>query len=191
MKDEHAHLQLFDLIARDGRWHRPSHRSRSTPMNSASPLPVLTASVHMAATADKASPNLRIRRAVDTGRLTIAPREKPFCPLKAADFTDGRSFGGRGVWPLELRVRQGHRADQHPDPGRDRGASASPRVGSDQRSCRRHAGRQNHGLCLRRQIMMGATGTDTARVVGTLAGLVRAVAFSPDGRTLAVAIKVG
>ena len=50
-------------------------------------------SIHLAATADKESPNGRVKRAVDTGRLTIAPRAKPHAPLKPADFTAGRSSG--------------------------------------------------------------------------------------------------
>lgn len=77
MKDERAHLQLFDLIARD--WHLATI--------SAVAFACADGSVHLGATADKASPTMRTRRAIDTGRLTIAAREKPFLPLKLAEFT--------------------------------------------------------------------------------------------------------
>jgi WD40 repeat protein len=91
MKDEREHLQLFDLIARD--WTVPSVVQDITfnADNSAVAFGCADGTVYLAATADKSSPNTRIRRAVDTARLTIAPRDKPFLPLKPADFTDGRS----------------------------------------------------------------------------------------------------
>jgi WD40 repeat protein len=91
MKDERAHLQLFDLIARD--WMLPSAATGITfnANDSAVAFACADGSVHLAATVDKAAPDQRIRRALDTGRLTIAPRDKPFPPLKPADFTDGRS----------------------------------------------------------------------------------------------------
>ena len=91
MKDERAHLQLFDLIARD--WHlaSPAQQITFNADDSAVAFACADGSVHLAATADKASPNQRTRRAIDTGRLTIAPRDKPFLPLRQADFTAGRS----------------------------------------------------------------------------------------------------
>lgn len=91
MKDERAHLQLFDLIARD--WHlaSPVHQITFNADDSAVAFACEDGAIHLAATADKASPNIRTRRAIDTGRLTISPREKPFAPLKPADFTVGRS----------------------------------------------------------------------------------------------------
>ncbi len=91
MKDERAHLQLFDLIARDWQLPAPAAQITFNANNSAVAFACADGSVHLATTADKSSPNARIRRAVDTARLTIAPRDKPFPPLKAADFTDGRS----------------------------------------------------------------------------------------------------
>jgi WD40 repeat protein len=91
MKDERAHLQLFDLIARD--WMLPSAATGITfnANDSAVAFACADGTVHLAATADKSAPDQRIRRAIDTGRLTIAPRDRPFPPLKRADFTEGRS----------------------------------------------------------------------------------------------------
>ncbi len=93
MKDEREHLQLFDLIARE--WAVPSVVNQITfnANSTAVAFACADGAVHLAATADKFSPDKRIRRAVDTGRLTIAPRDKPHAALKAADFTDGRSTG--------------------------------------------------------------------------------------------------
>jgi WD40 repeat protein len=91
MKDERAHLQLFDLIARE--WMLPSAATRISfnANDSAVAFACADGTVHLAATADKASPDLRMRRALDTGRLTIAPRNTPVPPLKPADYTEGRS----------------------------------------------------------------------------------------------------
>jgi WD40 repeat protein len=91
MKDERAHLQLFDLIARD--WQLPSPATGVTFNRAASAVAFASAdgTIHMSATADKESPNIRVRRALDTGRLTIAPRNKGFAPLKSADYAVGRS----------------------------------------------------------------------------------------------------
>ena len=101
MKDERAHLQLFDLIARDWALALPVQQITFSADDKAVAFASVDGSVHLAATADKASPTLRTRRAVDTGRLTIAQRDKPFLPLKRADFTEGRSsdvtaFGATG-----------------------------------------------------------------------------------------------
>lgn len=91
MKDERAHLQLFDLIARD--WHLPTPATEVlfNANSTGVAFGCADGSIHLAATADKASPNIRTRRAVDTGRVTIAPRDKPVSPLKTADYTVGRS----------------------------------------------------------------------------------------------------
>lgn len=91
MKDERAHLQLFDLIARD--WHLASPATGVTfnADDSAVAFACEDGAVLLAATADKESSNSRIRRAVDTARVTIAPRNKAHPPLKAADYTNGRN----------------------------------------------------------------------------------------------------
>ncbi len=91
MKDERAHLQLFDLIARDWMLASPVTGATFNADNSAVAFACADGSIHLAATADKEASNSRIRRAVDTARVTIAPRNKAPAPLKPADFTDGRS----------------------------------------------------------------------------------------------------
>lgn len=101
MKDERAHLQLFDLIARDWQLESPVQQISFNADISAVAFACADGAVHLAATADTASPTLRTRRAIDTGRLTIAPRDKAFLPLKSAGFTEGRSsdvvaFGAQG-----------------------------------------------------------------------------------------------
>lgn len=91
MKDERSHLQLFDLIARE--WMLPAMASQVVfnADGSAVAFACSDGSVHLAATADKGSPNKRVKRAVDDARLTITPRKVPVLPLKRADFTAGRS----------------------------------------------------------------------------------------------------
>jgi WD40 repeat protein len=91
MKDERAHLQLFDLIARDWTLDSPSLGITFNTTNTAVAFGCADGSVRIAATADKSSPNLRVRRAADTARLTISPRVGKVAPLKIADFTDGRT----------------------------------------------------------------------------------------------------
>lgn len=91
MKDERAHLQLFDLIARE--WHLPSPVTEVlfNASNTAAAFGCADGSIHLASTSDKSSPNQRTRRALDSGRVTISPREGPVSPLRKADHTDGRS----------------------------------------------------------------------------------------------------
>ncbi len=91
MKDERAHLQLFDLIARDWQLASPATGITFNSDSTAVAFACADGTVHLAATADKEGSNTRVRRALDTGRLTIAPRNKAFAPLKAADYTEGRS----------------------------------------------------------------------------------------------------
>ena len=91
MKDERAHLQLFDLIARDWMLASPATGVTFNADSSAVAFACADGAVWLAATADKEPSNSRIRRAVDTARVTIAPRSKSPPPLKAADYTEGRS----------------------------------------------------------------------------------------------------
>lgn len=93
MKDERAHLQLFDLIARDWQLASPATSITFNKGCTAVAFACTDGAIQIAATADKEAPNTRVRRALDTGRLTIAPRNKVFAPLKAADYTDGRRTG--------------------------------------------------------------------------------------------------
>lgn len=91
MKDERAHLQLFDLIARDWVLASPATGVTFNQNDTGVAFACADGTVLLAATAEKEGSNLRIRRAVDTARLTIAPRSKPVAPLRAADYTEGRS----------------------------------------------------------------------------------------------------
>ncbi len=91
MKDERAHLQLFDLIAREWMLASPATGITFNGTSSAVAFSCADGTVYLAAVADKESPDSRIRRAVDTARLTIAPRSGSVAPLKSADFTVGRS----------------------------------------------------------------------------------------------------
>ena len=185
MKDERAHLQLFDLIARE--WTLPSPASRITfnGDDSAVAFGCADGSVHLVATADKASPSVRTRRAVDTGRLTIGPREKPPMPLKTADFTAGRSsdvvaFGASGfafaksdgrinsLTPGGLAVHMTARAA-----GAIEALAATP------------DGRTVAFACAG-QIHLSAPGAAGGTVLEAT-GPVTALTFSPDGTTLAAA----
>ena len=91
MKDERAHLQLFDLIARDWMLACPATGVTFNADNTAVAFACANGAVYLAATADKESSNSRVRRAVDTARVTIAPRSKSHPPLKTADYSEGRS----------------------------------------------------------------------------------------------------
>ena len=91
MKDERAHLQLFDLIAREWQLPSPTTEVLFNASNTAVAFGCADGSIYLASTSDKSSPNQRTRRALDTGRVTIAPREGQVSPLRRADHTDGRS----------------------------------------------------------------------------------------------------
>lgn len=90
-RDEHEHLTLFDLIARDWTLASVAERVLFNVDATALAFDCADGSVRIATTADKASPNKRMRRAVDSARLTIAPRTDPVGVLKAADHTDART----------------------------------------------------------------------------------------------------
>ena len=184
MKDERAHLQLFDLIARDWALSSPVQGISFNADNTAVAFACADGGIHLAATADKASPNKRTRRAVDTGRLTIAPRDKPFAALKVADYTAGRSSavvacGASGfafakttgrinsLTPGGIAVHLAVKA-----PGPITAVAATP-----------------DGLTLvyacDGQVWLTPAKADAPQSLGTLAAIT-ALAFSPDGRVLAV-----
>ena len=189
MKDERAHLQLFDLIARDWSVTSTVNQIIFNADDSAVAFASEDGSVHLAATADKASPNLRTRRALDTGRLTIAAREKPFLPLKPADFAAGRTsdvvrFGASGfafakdsgrinsLTPGGIAVHMAARAA---------GAISTLAAAPDGKTVAFACGTQLH---------IAEPKQDVARVFD-VAGPVSALAFSADGKTLAAAYPGG
>ncbi len=185
MKDERAHLQLFDLIARDWVLSSPVQGISFNADNTAVAFACADGGIHLAATADKASPNKRIRRAVDTGRLTIAPRDKPFAALKIADYTDGRSsavvpFGPSGfafakttgrinsLTPGGIAV---HLPVKAPSPI---SALATAPDGA------------TLAYICADQVWLTSAKADSPQSLCTLPAII-ALAFSPDGQTLAVA----
>ena len=185
MKDERAHLQLFDLIARDWVLASPAQQITFNADDSAVAFASADGAIHLAATADKASPTLRTRRAVDTGRLTIAPRDKPFAPLKPADFTAGRSshvvaYGANGfafaksngrinsLTPGGIAV---HMAAKAP-------AEIAVLAASDDGS--------RIAFACGAQVCITAPDASTQHDL-TMPSTISAMAFSPDGLTLVVA----
>lgn len=189
MRDERAHLQLFDLIARD--WLVPSPVQQITFNGDSSAVAFACAdgSVQLAATADKASPTQRTRRAVDTGRLTISPREKPFLPLKPADFSTGRSSDvvPLGTSGFAFAKNTGRINSLSPGgiaahipakaPKGITVLAASPDGKTVAYAC---------GM----QVLVSPAGEDAPRII-LAASLVTALAFSPDGTTLAVGYSNG
>ncbi|MCG6903034.1 MAG: WD40 repeat domain-containing protein [Rhodobacter sp.] len=185
-RDEREHLQLFDLIARD--WTLQSKAAGVVFNNDSTALAFdcSDGTIRLAATADKASPNKRMRRAADSARLTIAPRTAPMGALKSADHTAARSsaviphgpsnfaFGtetGRinTVTPGGTSVYLPHRA-------------AGPIVAVT-------ATAQDDGPLAYASgcdVMLFRAGTDSAPETATLAGEVVTLQFSPDGKTLAI-----
>ena len=189
MKDERAHLQLFDLIARE--WHlaSPVRQITFNADDTAVAFACEDGGIHLVATADRASPSVRTRRALDTGRLTIAPRDKPYPPLRPAEFTAGRSsdvvaFGASGfafakgdgrinsLTPGGIAVHMAAKA-----PAEINVLAASPDGKTIAFACRA-------------QVHITTADASTARVVPA-ASTVSAMAFSPDGMTLAVAYANG
>lgn len=187
MKDERAHLQLFDLIAREWQLPVPVTEVVFNASNTAVAFGGADGSIHLASTSDKSSPNQRTRRAVDTGRVTIAPREGHVSPLRQADHTEGRSstIGQHGqnnflfakdsgrintLTPGGISVHQPQRA---PDPIQ----AVAARPGGDiiAWAC----GASVH-------VGAGVGDMDLAQP-----GPVHALAWSPDGGTLAVAHAAG
>ncbi|MEO5614801.1 MAG: WD40 repeat domain-containing protein [Cypionkella sp.] len=185
MKDERAHLQLFDLIARDWQLASPAQQISFNADTSAVAFACVDGSVHLADTADKASPTLRTRRAIDTGRLTIAAREKPFLPLKVAEFTDGRSsdvvaFGAQGFAFAKTSGRINALSAggiAYHVPPRAQSAISVLTASADGTTLAYASGAQ----------LYIATAETTQPQMIALPGVISAVAFSPDGLTLAVA----
>lgn len=92
-RDDREHPQLFDLIARVRTLPWVATRVVFNGDATAVAFDCADGSIRLAATVDKASPNTRMRRAADTGQLTISPRTDPLGVLKTADYTKARSSG--------------------------------------------------------------------------------------------------
>ncbi|MGQ0563930.1 MAG: WD40 repeat domain-containing protein [Gemmobacter sp.] len=189
MKDERAHLQLFDLIARD--WTVPAVVEAITfnANDTAVAFACADGAVWLAATADNSAPGTRVRRAIDTGRLTIAPRDKPFLPLKVADFTAGRSSPVVPNGPANFAFAK--------DTGR---VNTLTPGGIASHLAARAAGPIRAVACTADGATIAyATGSEVcvtpAKANAPLhldaPATVTGLAFSPDGRTLAVAHDAG
>lgn len=185
MKDDRTHLQLFDLIARGWTLSPPATGITFNADDSAVAFACADGGVHIAATADKAAPDTRIRRAVDTGRLTIAPRKTPVAPLKIADFTEGRTSAvvPNGAANFAFAKATGRINTLTPGgiavhlpakaPGPIRAVALTPDGATVAYVCGD-------------QIFLGAAAADRPAAFCNLSGIA-ALAFSPDGGTLAVA----
>lgn len=187
MKDERAHLQLFDLIAREWQLPSPTTEVLFNASNTAVAFGCADGSIHLASTSDSSSPNKRTRRAVDSGRVTIAPREGHVSPLRKADHTEGRSstIGRHGpnnftfakdngrintLTPGGISVHLPQRAD-----GPIQAAAARP----DGQVIAWSNG----------PLVQVGTGVDDQTL--THPAPIHAIAWSPDGGTLAVAHAAG
>ena len=189
MRDERAHLQLFDLIARDWRVASPVQQITFNADDSAVAFASADGQVHLAATADKASPTLRTRRAIDTGRLTIAPRDKAFLPLKAADFTAGRSSDVVPFGPSSFAFAKDTGRINTLTPGGIAVHMATKAPAAISVLAAAPDGKTIAFACAA-QVYISASDTSTPHSVPA-ASAVRAMAFSPDGLTLAVAYANG
>lgn len=91
MKDGQDQLQLFDLIARE--WVAPAAVNQVVfnENDSAVAFGCVNGAIAIAATADAAGSNARIRRSADSAQLSIQPRRGSYPALRHADHTDGRS----------------------------------------------------------------------------------------------------
>lgn len=189
MKDERAPLQLFDLIARDWRTDSLVQQVCFNAGDSAVAFACADGAIRLAPTADKASPDSRIRRAVDTGRLTIAPRDKAPPPLKASDFTDGRSTKvvPHGATNFAFGKATGRINTLTPGgiashlPVRAPGPVDALAFSPDGQMLAFACGGRLH---------VTPAASDNARVVTADAGITD-LAFSPDGRTLAAVHATG
>ena len=90
MLDDRQTLQFFDLIARQ--WRAPAAVNQVRFNANATAVAFAgDRAVAIVATADKSPPNARVRRALDTGQLSIRPREGSYPGLRFADHPEGRT----------------------------------------------------------------------------------------------------
>ena len=185
MKDERAHLQLFDLIARDWVLPQPATGITFNANDTAVAFACADGAIFLATTADKEAPDTRVRRAVDTARLTIAPRSKPVAPLKIADFSQGRSSAVMPCGAANFAFAKDTGRINTLTPGgiavhlpvRATGAIGALAVTPD--------GATLAYACGDALYLTGAD-ADSPQTLGVLPGIA-ALAVSPDGQTLAVA----
>ncbi len=187
MKDERAHLQLFDLIAREWQLPSPTTEVMFNASNTAVAFGCADGSIHLASTSDKSSPNLRTRRAVDTGRVTISPREGYVSPLRRADHTDGRSSGiGRHGQHNFCFAKASGRINTLTPGGLS--VHLPHRVAGPIQAVAAQGDGDVFAFASGRVVQVGAGVDDQAL---THPAQINALAWSPDGTTLAVAHAAG
>ncbi|MGB3242990.1 MAG: hypothetical protein WBB25_00530 [Sulfitobacter sp.] len=185
-RDEREHLTLFDLIARE--WTLPSAAKRVVFNADATALAFDCAdgSLRIAATADKASPNKRTRRAADTARLTIAPRTEPVGALKAADYTKARSTPVVADGPAHFAFGTQNGRVNTTTPG---GTSVYlPHKASGPVTAVAATAHEDGPLAYASgcDVLLHVSSSDETPEVVTLPSQVVTLAFSPDGKALAI-----
>ncbi|MBL4767564.1 MAG: WD40 repeat domain-containing protein [Rhodobacteraceae bacterium] len=190
-RDEREHLQLFDLIARD--WVLSSVAERVLFNNDATALAFDCAdgTVRIAATADKASPNKRMRRAADSARLTIAPRTDPVAALKTADCTKARTSLVVAHGPSHFAFGTENGRVNTTTPG---GISAyQPFKALGPVSAITATAQENGPLAYATgcDVILHRQGSEDDPEVVTLPAKVVSLAFSPDGTVLAIGHRHG
>ncbi|MBC7142843.1 MAG: hypothetical protein H5U18_11935 [Rhodobacteraceae bacterium] len=189
MKDEREHLRLFDLIAREWDLPAPAMRVAFNRSGTAVAFDCLDGSIHLAATADKASPGSRIRRAADTGRLTISPRMTPVPPLRIAEFAAGRSSPVVPLGEQNFAFAKGNGRVNMLTPGGTSVHLAARAEGGIDALAATPDGDTLAFAC-GAGIHVGPASAAPAFVLDA-PGPVTALAFSPDGETLAAAHAAG
>lgn len=190
-RDEREHLQLFDLIARD--WVLPSVAAKVVFNSDATALAFDCAdgTVQIATTADKASPNIRLRRAADSARLTIAPRTDPVAALKTADYTNARSSSVVAHGPSHFAFGTENGRINTTTPG---GISAYLPFKASGPVCAIAATAQENGplaYATGCDVVLHLKCNDDAPEIATLPAEVVTLAFSPDGTALAIGHRQG
>jgi WD40 repeat protein len=190
-RDEREHLKLFDLIARD--WILPSVAERVVFNSDATALAFdcTDGAVRITATADKASPNNRTRRAADTAQMTIAPRSEPMGALKIADYTKARTTPvvAHGASNFAFGTGNGRVNTTTPGgisnylPHKSPGPVAAIASTSQEDSPLAYA-----SGC---DVMLHRARSEEAPEVVTLPAEVVTLAFSPDGTALAIGHRLG
>lgn len=190
-RDEREHLQLFDLIARD--WMLPSVAERVVFNSDATALAFDCADggLRIAATADKASPNKRTKRAADTARLTISPRTDPVGVLKTADYTKARTTQVVAYGPSHFAFGTESGRVNTTTPG---GLSNYlPHKPSGPVVAVSSTAQEDGPLAYANgcDVFLHRTGSEGTPEVATLPAEVVTLAFSPDGTTLAIGHRQG
>ncbi len=190
-RDEREHLQLFDLIARV--WTLPSAAQHVVFSNDSAALAFdcIDGTIRLAATADKASPNKRMRRAADSARLTISPRSDPVGALKTADYTKARSSVVTAWGPSHFAFGTQNGRINTTTPG---GTSVylSPLAPGPVSAVSATAHKDGPlAYAIASEVFLHRVGAEGAPDRVTLPDEIVTLAFSPDGQVLAIGHRAG